>query len=44
MTTPNKPAPPPPIHWLMILSGTAASWGEFCTIPFDTAKVCIYTC
>ena len=25
--------------WLMLLSGTAASWGEFCTIPFDTAKV-----
>lgn len=23
----------------MLLSGSAASWGEFCTIPFDTAKV-----
>jgi hypothetical protein len=22
-----------------VLSATAASWGEFCTIPFDTAKV-----
>jgi solute carrier family 25 uncoupling protein 8/9 len=31
--------PPPPMHILMLLSGTAASWGEFCTIPFDTAKV-----
>lgn len=28
-----------PLHWQMILSGTAASWAEFCTIPFDTAKV-----
>ena len=26
------------MQWLMLLSGTAASWGEFCTIPFDTAK------
>ena len=34
-------ASPPviPMAWLMLLSGTAASWGEFCTIPFDTAKV-----
>lgn len=32
---------PPPIAGpaLMFLSGAAASWGEFCTIPFDTAKV-----
>ena len=28
-----------PMPWLMLLSGSAASWGEFCTIPFDTAKV-----
>ena len=31
-----RPIPGP---WLMAISGTAASWGEFCTIPFDTAKV-----
>lgn len=40
MSTPNKTALPAiPAPWLMLLSGTAASWGEFCTIPFDTAKV-----
>lgn len=31
--------PPPSMGTLMLLSGTAASWAEFCTIPFDTAKV-----
>ena len=30
---------PIPLPWLMALSGSAASFGEFCTIPFDTAKV-----
>jgi len=35
-TAPVKPIATP---WLMVISGTAASWGEFCTIPFDTAKV-----
>lgn len=40
-TSTAKPSPPKtlPSLWLMALSGTAASWGEFCTIPFDTAKV-----
>lgn len=33
------PPAPIPMPWLMLLSGAAASWGEFCTIPFDTAKV-----
>ena len=40
---PAAPSAPPaaaiPMPVLMLLSGTAASWGEFCTIPFDTAKV-----
>ena len=36
---PTATPPPIPMLWLMLLSGTAASWGEFCTIPFDTAKV-----
>jgi len=41
---PGKAVPvqtPAPISMpmLMVLSGTAASWGEICSIPFDTAKV-----
>lgn len=40
MSQPKKAVlPPPPGPVLMVLSGAAASWGEFCTIPFDTAKV-----
>jgi len=39
MSNTKKPLPPPPAHVLMLLSASAASWGEFCTIPFDTAKV-----
>jgi len=35
----HAPVPAPPGLVLMLLSGTAASWGEWCTIPFDTAKV-----
>ncbi len=36
MSSSSSPIPGPV---LMLLSGGAASWGEFCTIPFDTAKV-----
>ena len=38
-SSPTTLPPPIPMPWLMLLSGAAASWGEFCTIPFDTAKV-----
>ena len=40
--TPSLPASaltPIPLVWQMLLSGSAASWAEACTIPFDTAKV-----
>ncbi len=39
MTTPNQRLHPIPGPTLMLISGAAASVGEFCTIPFDTAKV-----
>jgi solute carrier family 25 uncoupling protein 8/9 len=35
----EKKVKPIPLPMQMVLSGAAASWGEFCTIPFDTAKV-----
>jgi len=39
MSTEKKAPKPIPLPSQMLLSGLAASWGEFCTIPFDTAKV-----
>jgi len=39
VTTAAAVTKPIGMPYLMALSGTAASWGEFCTIPFDTAKV-----
>ena len=39
MTTPNQRLHPIPGPTLMLISGCAASVGELCTIPFDTAKV-----
>lgn len=39
MSAKSTPPPAIPMPALMLLSGSAASFGEFCTIPFDTAKV-----